>query len=69
MKLRLALGTALTLFGVCVSSAQAETLRGALASAYKFNPDVEAERANLRATNEGVPQAKSGYRPTVSAGR
>ena len=47
--------------------AQAESLRGALAAAYKFNPDLEAERANLRATDEGVPQAKSGYRPTVSA--
>ena len=49
------------------SGAHAETLRGALAAAYKFNPDIEAERANLRATDEGVPQAKSGYRPTVSA--
>ena len=47
--------------------AQAESLRGALAAAYKFNPDIEAERANLRATDESVPQAKSGYRPTVSA--
>lgn len=50
-----------------VGAAQAETLRGALAAAYKFNPDIEAERANLRATDESVPQAKSGYRPRVSA--
>ncbi|MFY0612618.1 MAG: TolC family outer membrane protein [Hyphomicrobiaceae bacterium] len=42
-------------------------MRGALAAAYKFNPDIEAERANLRATDEGVPLAKSGYRPTVAA--
>ncbi len=48
------------------SGADAATLRDALASAYKFNPDIEAERANLRAIDEGVPQAKSGYRPTLS---
>jgi len=52
---------------LCASSAQAETLRGALASAYKANPNIEAERANLRATDEEVPQARSGYRPNVSA--
>lgn len=46
--------------------AQAETLRGALAAAYKFNPELAAERSNLRATDENVPRAKSGYRPTVS---
>ncbi len=45
----------------------AETLHGALAAAYKFNPDIEAERANLRATDEEVPRAKSGYRPNLSA--
>jgi outer membrane protein len=45
----------------------AESLRSALAAAYKFNPDIEAERANLRATDEGVAQAHSGYRPNVSA--
>ena len=48
------------------SGAHAATLRDALASAYRLNPDIEAERANLRATDEGVPQAKSGYRPTIS---
>lgn len=47
-------------------SVQAETLRGALAAAYKFNPDIEAERANLRATDEDVSQAHSGYRPNIS---
>ncbi|MBU2534122.1 MAG: TolC family protein, partial [Alphaproteobacteria bacterium] len=48
-----------------MSEAQAESLRSALAAAYKYNPDLEAERANLRATDEDVPRAKSGYRPTI----
>jgi outer membrane protein len=45
----------------------AESLRGALASAYRFNPDIEAERANLRATDESVSQAQAGHRPNISA--
>ena len=45
----------------------AETLPGALARAYLGNPALNAERASLRATDENVPRALSGYRPTVSA--
>ena len=44
----------------------AETLHGALRSAYKNNPQLDAERANLRATDESVPQALSNYRPSVA---
>ncbi len=49
--------------------ASAETLREALALAYASNPQLDAERARLRATDESVPQAKSGFRPraTVNA--
>jgi outer membrane protein len=47
--------------------AGAETLAEALASAYTNNPTINAQRAALRATDEGVPQALSGYRPTISA--
>lgn len=65
--LLLASAACASLVAVSGSAVHAETLRGALAAAYKFNPDIEAERANLRATDEGVPQAKSGYRPNVSA--
>ncbi|MDO9417060.1 TolC family outer membrane protein [Pararhizobium sp.] len=43
----------------------AETIFGAMAKAYKNNPDLNAARAGLRATDEGVPIAKSGYRPVV----
>jgi len=46
--------------------AAAETLREAIAAAYKFNPRLDAERARLRATDEEVPRAKSGYRPTIT---
>jgi outer membrane protein len=46
--------------------AWAETLTQALASAYKTNPRLDAARATLRATDEEVPRALSGYRPTVT---
>ncbi len=47
--------------------ARAVTLIEALASAYRNNPTLNAQRAALRATDEGVPQALAGYRPTVGA--
>ena len=47
--------------------ADAETLRGALAKAYANNHDLNVARAQLRATDENVPIAKGGLRPTVSA--
>jgi outer membrane protein len=46
-------------------SARADTLPGALAQAYVNNPVLNAQRAALRATDEGVGIALSGYRPTV----
>lgn len=44
----------------------AETLQQALVSAYEGNPTLRAERARQRATDEQVPQALSGWRPTVT---
>ena len=44
----------------------ADTLNGALVLAYQNNPILNAQRASARATDEGVPQALSGYRPRVS---
>ncbi len=38
----------------------------ALVQAYQNNPSLNAQRAALRATDENVPQALSGYRPKVS---
>lgn len=48
------------------TAATAESLRDALISAYQANPGLDAERARLRALDEDVPAAKSGYRPTIS---
>lgn len=48
------------------SYASAESLSGALAKAYSNNQDLNAARAQLRATDETVPQAKAGLRPRVS---
>ncbi len=50
-----------------VHGASAENLSNALSLAYSNNPTLNAARAGLRATDEGVPQALSGYRPTVTA--
>ncbi|MDX2308246.1 MAG: TolC family outer membrane protein [Hyphomicrobium sp.] len=44
---------------------RADTLSEALASAYEKNPRLDAERARLRATDEDVARAMSGYRPQV----
>ncbi|SDP14435.1 outer membrane protein [Filomicrobium insigne] len=46
-------------------TATAETLNQALSAAYTYNPRIDAERARLRATDESVPQARSGYLPFV----
>ena len=46
--------------------AYADTLNGALILAYQNNPTLNAQRASVRATDESVPQALSGYRPRVT---
>ena len=48
-------------------AAVAETLYQAMAKAYENNPDLNAARAGLRATDEGVALAKSRYRPYIGA--
>src|ERR1700693_4156894 len=49
------------------TGAQAEALPEALAKAYQSNPQLNAERARQRATDENVPQALAGYRPQIIA--
>ena len=44
------------------------TLFEALAATYSNQPALLAERAKLRATDEGVPQALAGWKPTVVLG-
>ena len=46
---------------------QSETISAALARAYGGNPDLNAQRATVRAADEEIPRATSGYRPRVSA--
>jgi outer membrane protein len=41
------------------------TLIEALAATYSYQPALQAERAKLRATDENVPTALAGWRPTV----
>src|SRR6266700_4762994 len=48
-------------------AAHAESLPDALAKAYQTNPQLNAERARQRATDENVPQALAGYRPQIVA--
>jgi outer membrane protein len=54
------------LLALGMTAASADTLRGALTQAYQNNPQLNAARAAVRATDENVPQALSGYRPRIS---
>jgi outer membrane protein len=47
--------------------ALAQALPDALVRAYQSNPQLNAERARQRATDENVPQALAGYRPQIVA--
>jgi outer membrane protein len=60
---------AASVFALSMSSGAVaqETLMGALSRAYVNSPELNAQRANVRAVDEGVPQALSGYRPKVTA--
>jgi len=46
--------------------ALADTIDAALVRAYQNNPQLNAQRAQVRFTDENVPQALSGYRPRVA---
>jgi outer membrane protein len=48
-------------------SANAETLEQALVQAYQNNPQLNAQRAAARATDENVSIALGGYRPRLTA--
>lgn len=52
--------------GLLAGTASADTLRDALASAYRSNPTLTAQREALKATDAGVAIAKSGGRPQIS---
>jgi len=66
---RLYCGTAsaVVLLGqAAVLPAHADTMQAALLRAYQNNPQLNAQRASVRATDEAVPQALAGYRPKAS---
>jgi outer membrane protein len=66
LRLGICLGVA-TCVAFATGSASAESLPEALAKAYQSNPELNAERARQRATDENVPQALAGYRPQIIA--
>ena len=53
-------------FALAAGPVAAESMSAALGSAYTDNPDLNSARAQLRAIDEGVPKALSGYRPQIS---
>lgn len=57
------------LSGVALASTPSfgETLQGALSKAYTNNASLNAARAGVRVTDEGVAIAKSGWRPAIGA--
>jgi outer membrane protein len=63
------IGVVATLAAIAVATAsepRAETLADAIALAYQSNPNLQAQRASLRATDEVYVQAVAGFRPTAS---
>jgi outer membrane protein len=56
-----------TCLGFAATAASGESLPDALTKAYQTNPQLNAERARQRATDENVPQALAGYRPQIIA--
>ncbi|WP_313807776.1 TolC family outer membrane protein [Sphingobium sp.] len=64
---RCALFLLLSMSAAMAGVAQAETLQGALAKAYRSNPTLTGARAGQRATDEGVPIQKAAGRPNIGA--
>ena len=60
-------GAGLAICLVAALPVRADTLNGALINAYQNNPQLNSQRAVVRQTDESVPQALSGYKPTVTA--
>src|SRR5262245_19915447 len=65
--LALQAGVAATVLLLAGLSANAETLEQALVQAYQNNPQLNAQRAAARATDENVAIALGGYRPRLTA--
>ena len=59
------LGASAAMALLTAAPARADSLESALAAVYESNPALNAERARLRATDEELAKAQSGYRPQV----
>jgi TolC family type I secretion outer membrane protein len=59
------LSATLVIAAIVPGTVQASSLYEAMATAYATNPTLEAARAQLRATDENVPQVLSEWRPTI----
>ncbi len=67
LSLRAGAALAALMIGYAVTTpALADTIEAALIRAYQNNPQLNAQRASVRSTDENVPQALSGYRPRVA---
>jgi outer membrane protein len=66
MRLSVSLISVALLFAA-VAEGAAETMSSALARAYAGNPDLNQQRAGVRATDESLPQASAAWRPTATA--
>ena len=64
MRAKLLLGTALALLPLV--SAWGETIEESMIKAYMTNPTLAAERAQLRVTDENLPQALALRRPSIT---
>ncbi len=64
--LRVVWGVVVVAASVAAGPTSAQSLNEALANTYRSNPTLNAARAQLRITNEGVPVALAGMRPTAS---
>src|SRR4030088_1041465 len=61
-----AAATVLLMAYMGLTPALADTIEAALVRAYQNNPQLNAQRASVRSTDENLPQALSGYRPRVA---
>jgi len=69
MCVRYLLGVAATVLLMAFAGpapALADTIEAALVRAYQSNPQLNAQRAQLRSVDENVPQALAGYRPQAA---
>ena len=64
-RLLVAACTALTVIALPLEL-HAETLLDAISATYQTNPQLDAERARSRATDENVSQAEGQFRPTIT---